>query len=318
MRYLRLLVSRTCKLERKAFAAVLAFGSVAFLACGDATAAGPGPQSSGEQDLVGTLGNLENRSYEAWKSGDARFWAAFLSDKFVGWGPSGRLDKTSAAATLGGAACQIVSYRLSDQQVSRLTPDAAVLTHRTEVNGACGGKQLAPASYTATVYVRENGRWKAAFRAQSAIVDPVKATRPAASDIWTDGASRSDAPTQALLAREEALWTAWKDRNTERLDALVGADIQFIDIFGNHIASRADTLKAWSGEGCDVKSFHIAGAKATMFAPDFGVLTLRATAEAKCFGQEVWPVWGSSFYVRRGDTWMWSFGINVLAGAGSG
>jgi hypothetical protein len=273
-------------------------------------------QSSGEQDLVATLGNLEDRSYAAWKSGGTG-WGAFLSEAFVGWGPSGRLDKASAVARLSGADCQIVSYRLSHPQVSRLTPNAAVLTHRTEVEGACGGKPLAPASYTATAYVRENGQWKAGFRAQSAIVDPLKATRPAANDVWTDSVPRDDALTQALLTREEALWTAWKDRNSERLDALLGEDIQFIDIFGNHIATRADTLKAWSGEGCEVKSFQIADAKATMFTPDLGILTLRASADAKCFGQDVWPVWGSSIYVRRGDTWMWSFGINVLAASGS-
>jgi hypothetical protein len=53
-----------------------------------------------------------------------------------------------------------------------------------------------------------------------------------------------------------------------------------------------------------------------MFSPDFGILTLRATADAKCYGQSVWPVWGSSFYVKRRDNWLWSFGINILAGAG--
>jgi hypothetical protein len=301
----------------KAFIAVLAIGgSVAFTASGEAKAAVPGARSGGGRDLAGTLGALESKSFAAWKSGDGVFWTTFLSDKFVGWGPSGRLDKDSAMRALSGADCRITSYRLSNEQVSRLTPDAAVLTHKTEVHGICGGKQLAPTSYTATVYVREDRQWKAAFRAQSAIVDPLKATKPATSDVWTDGPTSSDADTQALLVREQALWSAWKDRDAKRLGALVGADVQFIDIFGDHIATRADTLKAWSGEGCDVQDFDIAGAKATMYAPDLGVLTLRATVDGKCFGQEVWPVWGSSIYVRRGDTWVWIFGINVLAGAG--
>jgi len=61
--------------------------------------------------------------------------------------------------------------------------------------------------------------------------------------------------------------------------------MQFIDIFGDHIATRAQALKAWSGEGCDVKSFEFSAAKATMFAPNFGVLTYRASYDAKCFGQ---------------------------------
>lgn len=293
-------------------------GTLALSASGYAQAAGRSNGSSVVQGLAGKLGTLEERSYAAWKSGDTKFWTTFLSEKFVGWGRSGRLDKSSAKRVLSGAGCQIGSYRLTDKQVSQLTPNAAVLTHKTEVNGTCGGEQLAPASYTATVYVREAGQWKAVFRAQSAIVDPMKATKPAVSDLWTGGMTRSDASTQTLLARERAVWSAWRDRDVKRIDALLGASIQFIDIFGNHIATRPEVLKAWSGEGCDVKSFDIGGATATMFAPDFGVLTLRATTDGKCFGQDVWPIWGTSLYVRRGNTWFWSFGINVLAGAGSG
>lgn len=296
-----------------AFAGVLAIGgSVAFFVRDGKAQAAAGDGKA----LSVTLGALERQSFEAWKARDRSFWTTFLSEKFVGWSSSGRLDKPSAVRTLSGADCRIVSYQLSNEQVSRLTTDAAVLTHKTEVDGICGGKQLAPRSYTATVYVREDGQWKAAFRAQSAIVDPMKATKPGSSNDWTDGSTHRDADTQALLIRETALWTAWKDRDAKRLDALVGTDVQFIDIFGDHIGTRTDTLKAWSGDGCDVQKFEIDGAKATMYAPDFGILTLQATVDGKCFGQEVWPVWGSSIYVRRGDTWMWSFGINVLAGAG--
>jgi hypothetical protein len=295
-----------------ALAALLAIGgSVALSVWGGEAKAAPGDG----QDLAGTLGALERQSFEAWKTGDRAFWTSFLSERFVGWGSSGRLDKTSAARAFSGADCRIVSYQLSNEQVSPLTSDAAVLTHKTEVDGLCGGKELPPASYTATVYVREHKQWKAAFRAQSAIVDPMKATKPASSNDWTGGPTRSDADTQALLVRETALWTAWKYRDAKRLGELVGTDVQFIDIFGDHIGTRTETLKAWSGEGCDVQKFEIAGAKATMYAPDFGILTLRATVDGKCFGQEVWPVWGSSIYVRRGGTWVWSFGINVLAGA---
>ncbi|MGH7024069.1 MAG: nuclear transport factor 2 family protein [Caulobacteraceae bacterium] len=298
------------------FTATLAVGIVVLSTGGNAQASGRSLGSSAAQNLAAQLSALEERSYVAWKSGDTKFWTTFLSEKFVGWGRSGRLDKTAAEHVLSGAGCRIGSYRLTGNQISQLTPNAAVLTHKTEVNGACGGTPLAPASYTATVYVREAGQWRAAFRAQSAIVDPMKATRPAASDVWTGGPTRRDAATQTLLGRERAVWSAWKDRDGKRIDSLLGPSIQFIDIFGDHLATRPEAVKAWSGEGCSVKSFDLGGAKATMFAPDFGVLTVRATTDGKCFGQGVWPVWGTSLYVKRGKTWLWSFGINVLAGAG--
>lgn len=288
----------------------------ALLAVGAAVAlsAGGSAQAAGE-DLAGKLGALEARSYVAWKAGDTAFFRTFLSDKFVGWGRSGRLDKRAAERVLGGAGCTIGSYRLADDQVTQLTPNAAVLTHRTEVDGACGGEPLAPAFYTATVFVREAGAWKAAFRAQSTIVDPMKAVRPAASDQSTGDATRADADTRTLLGREQGVWGAWKDHDAKRIDALIGDPVQFIDIFGDHLATRPEAIKTWSGESCIVQRFDLGGAEATMFSPDFGVLTFRATTEGKCFGQDVWPIWGTSLYVKRGGAWLWRFGINVLAGS---
>jgi len=300
-----------------AFLAVFAIGSGVGASDGANVRSAGGDQPATSDHLVDQIGALEERSYAAWKSRDAKFWTAFLSEKFVGWGPAGRVDKRTALPVLNGTSCKIASYRLSDKQVTRLTPGAAVLTHRTEVDGTCSGKPVVPASYTVTAYVREAGQWKAAFRAQAAVVDPMKATRPAASDLWTGGPTSTDAATQTLQAREQAVVNAWKDHDTGRMAELFGPSVQFVDIYGDHIGTRAAALKAWSGEGCNVKSFDISGAKATLFAPDFGVLTYRSTWDGKCFGQDLWPIWSSAFYVRHGDTWLWSSGINVLAGAGA-
>jgi predicted ester cyclase len=298
---------------RKQFPAMLVFATCAALAvCNFALAA---DRTGTPHTLTDRLSALEESSYAAWKSGDTTFWKTFLADNFVGWGSAGRLDGGAAVAVLSGSECQIDNYRLTDIQVTELTAHAAVLTHRTDVKGVCRGSTVAPAYYTATVFVREGTDWKAAFRAQSAIVDPIKAVRPAASVQWIDGATSTDAATQTLLGREQPMVSAWKDHDAGRMDKYFGPEMQFIDIFGDHIATRAQALKAWSGEGCDVKSFEFSGARATMFAPNFGVLTYRASYDAKCFGQDVWPIWGTAFYVKRGDTWMWSGGINVLAGA---
>jgi hypothetical protein len=149
-------------------------------------------------------------------------------------------------------------------------------------------------------------------------MDPLQASKPAAAQIWTSGKTSADQATQTLLDRENAVWSAWKDRDVSRIDALLAPSVQFIDIFGNHTATRPEVVKTWSGEGCRVKSFDLGGAKAEMFSPDFGILTVRATADGQCFGQDIWPIWGTSLYVKQGNTWLWSFGINVLAGAGAG
>jgi hypothetical protein len=295
---------------------VVGFGSASSShVSAQATEVGGGPRST--TDLTRVLRGLEEESYRAWQSNDTKFWSTFLSEKLVSWDSSGRIDKTAASREWSSANCKIVSYQISDSQVSRLTPEAAVITHKTTVDGSCGGNQLPHASWTATGYVREGTQWKAAFRAGSAIVDPAKLPKQTLDTTEESRPISHDANTEAMLSREQAIWDAWKDRDAKRLDALVPQEIQFIDIFGTHIGTRAETLSAWSGRGCDVKSFQLVDARATMFTPDFGILTLYATVDGSCFGQPVIPIWTSSFYVRHGDTWVWSFGINMPAHAGS-
>ena len=141
----------------------------------------------------------------------------------------------------------------------------------------------------------------------------MKAVKPARSEVWASGATRLGWATQDILARENTMVDAWKDHDAVRLDKFFGPEIQFTDIFGNHVGSRAKARKLWSGKGCAITSFKVSGATATMLAPEFGFLTYRAAYVGNCFGQDVWPVWGTAFYVKRGD-WIWSSGINVLAG----
>jgi hypothetical protein len=271
--------------------------------------------TGGTTDLIRVLNGLEEESYRAWQSKDTPFWSTYLSEKFVSWGSSGRIDKAAAIREWSGTYCKIVSYQISDPQVSRITPHAAVITHKTTVDGSCGGNRLPNASWTATAYVLEGSRWKAVFRAASAIVDPAKVARPTVGTTEAVRPVSHDTNTRAMLSREQALWNAWKDRDAKRLDMLLPQEVQFIDIFGNHIGTRAGALSAWSGRGCNVKSFQLADAQAAMFTPDFGILTLYATVDGSCFGQPVIPVWTSSFYVRRGNTWVWTFGINIPAHA---
>ena len=65
-------------------------------------------------DLTRVLNELEEESYRAWQSKDTRFWFTFLSDKFVSWGSSGRIDKAAAIREWSGTDCNIASYQISD------------------------------------------------------------------------------------------------------------------------------------------------------------------------------------------------------------
>ena len=268
--------------------------------------------------LKPALVTLEKSAYAAWQSKDAKFWDNFLSDKFVGWGGSGRLDKVSAKKDYAGADCEIKSYALSEERVSPRGKKAALITYKATVDGTCGGQKIPESSWAAGVYVLDGGQWKAVFHAQAAVVNP---EAPPVKPVYQSRARGDDrakptAPdpgTGALLAAEGAVWEAWKDHDAKRISDLVAEDISFINIFGIYLPNKAEALKNWSGAGCDVKSVGVTDAAATMLSPTVGILTFRATADGTCFGQKVGPIWGSSIYVKYGHAWKWTFGINVPA-----
>ena len=73
-------------------------------------------------------------------------------------------------------------------------------------------------------------------------------------------------------------------------------------------------LRDWTGAGCDVLSVSVTDAAGTMLSPTVGILTFRGTADGTCYGQKVGSViWGTSVYVKEGDVWKWTFGVNLPA-----
>ena len=116
-----------------------------------------------------------------------------------------------------------------------------------------------------------------------------------------------------MLAAEKAVWEAWRAHDGKKLEDLTASDISFINIFGTYFASKADALKDWTGPGCDAKSVSVTGAAATMLSPTVGILTFKGAADGTCFGQKIGPIWGTSVYVKDGDAWKWTFGINLPA-----
>ncbi len=261
---------------------------------------------------------LEKSAYEAWKSKDAKFWVTFLSDNFVGWGSFGKLDKASATKEYTGTDCEIKTYALSDEQLRSLGKDAALITYKATVNGTCGGQQLPTNSRAAAIYVRDDGKWKRAFYARAAIVDP-KATpaKPVDSQQAPDGdyaqPATRDAGTTAMLAAEKNVWEAWRVHDAKRIADLTAPDISFINIFGVYLPNKTDALQDWSETYCEVKTISLTDAAGTMLSPTLGILTFKASADGTCFGQKVGPIWGSSVYVKHGDVWKWTFGINLPA-----
>jgi hypothetical protein len=190
-----------------------------------------------------SLVTLEKSAYAAWKSKDARFSDTFLSDKFVGWGSSGRLDKASATKEYTGADCTIKSYALSDEQMRPLGKGAALITYKITVDGTCGGQAVPPNSWAASVYVRDADKWKGAFHAAAPIVDPKAAlAKPAdkgkAPQKDQTQPAAPDTSTNALLAVERSVWEAWRAHDGKHLEDLTAKNISFINILARTSQAR--------------------------------------------------------------------------------
>ncbi len=218
-----------------------------------------------------------------------------------------------------GADCNIKRYTLSDEQVRPLgKKDVALLTYKVAVEGTCGGQKVPAKWWAASIYVRGGDTWKLAFHAEAAIVDPETASAQSkdkheAPMMDEANSAAEDAGTRVLVANEKNLWEAWKDHDANKIEHLTTRDISFIDIFGNHFATKAAAVKDWTGNGCNVRSVSITNAAATMPSPTVGILTFDGSADGTCFGQKVEPIWGTSVYVKAGGAWEWTFGINLPA-----
>jgi hypothetical protein len=303
----------------KYFAAGLVFTACAGnVPANHANAANPAEKIVLAAPTKDALVTLEKSAYEAWKSKDAEFWGTFLSDKFIGYGSSGRLDKASVIQQNTRADCEVKRYALSDMQTHPLSNDVALITHKITVDGTCGGQRLPASSWAASVYVRDGDKWKGAFHAEAPIVDPK--TAPAKLVDVRETPQRHDAKpadrdagTDALLAAEKTLWEAWRRHDSKKIGEMTAEDLSFINIFGTYFATKADALKDWSGTYCDVKAIHFTDVASRMLSLTAGILTFKATADGTCYGQKVGPIWGTSVYIKHGDVWKWTFGINLPA-----
>jgi hypothetical protein len=248
---------------------------------------------------------LEKSAYEAWKSKDAKFWDPFLVANFVGYVSTGKLDKAAAIKEYSGADCDVKSYALTDEQMSPLGSDAALVTYKLAVDATCGGQKLPANSWGAGVYVREGDKWKGAFHAETPIADPnAKAGAPAPPKPATTTAAteaKPDAATDALLTLEKKAWDAWKTKNKQGLEDWAGASL--VSFTANGRQDRAGAIKTWTEDGCEVKSVSLTDPSSVSFGPDFSLLTFKSSVDGKCGGTAVPSENGISIYGKEAGAW---------------
>ncbi len=275
---------------------------------------------------------LERQANEAYFRGNAMFFEGMLSDKFVTLGPGGsRMDKAATMKMIGGVRCDIKDgWKLDEANVSAIDADTYIVNYKGTLDGTCtvdGNTEKAPSPVrAATVWVRSGDKWVAAFHGENQIVDlnaaasppaqsEAKAKAPAKDDKTAIDAKpvtpAGDPVTDALIAIERSVWEAWKGTDAAKLEELTNKDLSFVDIFGNVTSTKADTIKLWSEHKCEVKGVSVTDGVRISLSPTVSILTFKGNAEGTCYGQAMGgPIYGSSLYVKNGDTWKLAFTMN--------
>jgi hypothetical protein len=328
---------------------LLAAASTFFAACG-APAANTGANNANTNTTkpvaaaptADDLMALDKQANEAYVKGDSEFFEGMLSDKFVILTGGGqRMDKAATVKMIAGVKCDIKSMDLTEPAMSMIDADTYALSYKATWDGTCNGldgkraKVPSPVR-SASIWVRSGDKWQAVFHGENLIVDPKAAPPPpapaakkeepqkddktaansnTASNTAAPARATPDANTEALVKVELALWEAWKAHDAKKLVDLMAKEVSFVNIFGTYLGTRADALKDWTGTNCEIKSVSVTDGFASALSPTVEMLTRKGTADGTCGGQEVGGtvIWGVSIYVKDGDAWKFTFGMNSPA-----
>ncbi len=278
---------------------------------------------------VEALKALETTAFDAYKNKDADYFENFLTDKFVGSANGRRLDKRAMMKMISEHECHLKSFSLSDEKLTNVGAATAIITMKVTADGICEGRKIPAAFISASLYVRNGTEWKGAWHGEVPIVD-TKASPPAKADDkklptppaktgdkdaepQATNSSTADSETRELAAIERSVWEGWMNRDGKKLDSLTARELAFVNIFGGYFTTRADTLKNWSENPCEIKSVDVADAGSVSVTADTSILIHRGTANGTCFGQEVGPILGTSIYVKDGSEWKLAFTMNMPA-----
>ena len=258
------------------------------------------------------LAGLEKQAFEAWKNKDGKFFDGLLAANFMMFDGSQRFDKAATTKMIGANPCEVKNYSMSDEQVTPVSADVAVITMKVTADVTCEGKPMPSPVTSSTIYVKQGNDWKAAFHAEVPIVDPSKnsgdkagAPAPPPGSAATQSQPNSDL-TAKLLEREKMGWDAWKNHDQTKLNEFVADGASAVGMFGERMASKADIVKSWS-EPCDVKNVTLSNEHAVEIAPGVALLFYKGTAAGKCGEMDIKPEWAATLYTKQGDTWRGAF-----------
>ncbi len=116
--------------------------------------------------------------------------------------------------------------------------------------------------------------------------------------------SRAESDQAAVIAKEKAVWEAFKAKSPDAFDHLIAGDMVAVDAGG--IADKAAVMKSISD--IDLKDYALSDLRVVMPSPNTAIVTYKASQHGTYKGQELSPtVYASSVWVKRSHHWVGVF-----------
>jgi len=258
------------------------------------------------------LAAREKQAFEAWKGKDGKFFDGFLIPNFVMMDGAYRGGKADTVKMISENPCTVGSYSMSDEKVTNVSPQVAVITMKVTADVTCEGKKMPSPVTSVSVYVREGNEWKGAYHTEVPILsqDAKPAPPPPMPPSPPLQANASLAAT--LIEREKFIWDAWKEHDAAKVGDFLTNDASAVEMGGSVLATKADIVKSWTTP-CDVKDIKITNEHAAEISPGVALFLYKGSATGKCGDFPVMPQWATTVYVKEGDTWKGAFFVAAPA-----
>jgi len=114
-------------------------------------------------DLTTALMAVETKGWDAWKTRDVKGVEDVMAKDFMYFSGKGRLERADAIKGWAEPKCTGLGYTFAEPMGIQLSPDAALVTYKANVQGTCDGIGVSPTLWVASFDVKEDGQWKNAF-----------------------------------------------------------------------------------------------------------------------------------------------------------
>ncbi len=106
---------------------------------------------------------IEKALWAAWARTDVGPFEKHLTVSTVNMTPGGiTVGKSELIEDIGSGTCKVAGYSLGDMKVIHPAANVALLVYSADQDAVCGGNKIPAKIYVTSVYVFEDGEWKAA------------------------------------------------------------------------------------------------------------------------------------------------------------